>query len=288
MVRYRGAHWFHELGPVQVMEEELGVVKIEGLPFSPYTIDAMLEYRKKAEKESDIPGKILKRTEGKKCKPIRHHRLISFFVGYGGSPMLSLDETDYMLFLVVNKEAEKDPEYAKLLRERGRDYFNDEWAFYSHILGTNALIRTADGKFPVGRRAMDLSDYPGGFDTPGGHSEVEKHGFTGKGQFDAIKMEMGEETGVRDEDIGSIHLVGITRDTRNRKPSLNYFAQLKIDEAELRRRPRDREYDRFDYVTEEQIAEAVEKDRLVPGSQGAAVAWFHLQGKQIHGIGKED
>lgn len=190
---------------------------------------------------------------------------------------LRLGITDYGVFAATNGAAKEDPEFARFLMEKGKEFFKNEYIYFASPIGNCAVVEFSDGKIPLIKRSNLVYEYPGFYDTPGGHPEPTQHTFDAKGQFDAIKDEVSEELGIPKESIEEAHLLGVVINKRNfGKPDLLFHLRTGLSSDKMNP---NYEVSGLEKLTKDQLFENLKKEnfKTVPPSQALITAYFSLQ-----------
>ena len=275
--------WKIITGPFQLPENQIVVMPTGSVSVPEYTLDSLdlrlrdFEVRQKIKERWIEASKANPRlTPGLKFRlidePVRatdahSAEVIRFKFGI----------TDYGIFVATNSAARKDAEFAQYLMENGRVFYNDPHAYFSNPIGNCAVIESADGKIALIKRAETMHEYPGFYDTPGGHPEPKQHTFDTKGQFDAIKDEVSEEIGIPVESIEEARIIGVTTNLENfGKPDLLFHLKTGL------------KGDKMSVSEEVSAVEIMDKNELyahfrngtrniVPPSQALLAAYYSLQ-----------
>ncbi|WP_376793539.1 NUDIX hydrolase [Thermogemmatispora sp.] len=160
------------------------------------------------------------------------YRLADWEVRLDGRLYLTLGLTSYKEY-VASREA-------SFAQGRGRREL-------SNPLAVCSVIETADGQLLLDRR-RGVDVYEGRYHVIGGFCESERdRDNAGRPDlFGAIRREIGEETGLRRDDIARQLCLGLVYDLVTPHPELCFLTCLHIPLAEVRQRqPADREVERL-------------------------------------------
>lgn len=167
-----------------------------------------------------------------------------------------LGPTDYEELVGTNIQAGIDPEYKKLLEDRGRERCGDPDAFFSNALAVCSVIKTSDGLIVVGLRSNKVADYPNCWHTVGGHPDPRNYAPKNPNLLNAIMRELCRELGIDEIEISSISCLGIVRNIITKKPEMVFSSCLSLTFEELKKRrgPERDEHFRFFGVEPEDLA----------------------------------
>lgn len=100
-------------------------------------------------------------------------------------------------------------------------------------LGVSAVVVTRDGFLVLGRRSDRVHFHSGYLHPFGGMVEEADRRGAAFDVFGAILRELGEELGVRADEIAEIHLLGLVRDRAIRQPELCFETTVALTREEL-------------------------------------------------------
>jgi 8-oxo-dGTP pyrophosphatase MutT (NUDIX family) len=190
---------------------------------------------------------------------------------------LDLGIIDYGLFAATNSAARENPEFAKYLMEQGKKFYDNEFAYFASPVGNCAVVESLDNKIALIKKADEMHEYPGFYDTPGGHANPLKHSFDSKGQFDAIKDEVSEEIKIPRESIEEAYLIGITVNLENfRKPDLLFYLRTGLPSSRM---DPNEEVSRLEKLAKDELFENWKKGsyNIVPPSEALLFCYFSLE-----------
>ena len=276
---YKTKTWELKTNPIQLNQDSIIINRDNSVAIPTYTLQSLDLITLDYEVRQKIKEKWLTASEkNPKLRPGLKYKLIS--AKYGGPAIimhLNLGITDYGVFVGTNSAAREDPEFAKYLMDKGKEFYNNEFVYFASPVGNCGIVESSDNRIALIKRAHDLHEYPGWYDTPGGHANPLKHSFDSKGQFDAIKDEVSEEIKIPRESIEESYLIGITANLENfRKPDLLFYLRTGLDSNKM---DPNEEVSGLERLTNDELFEHWRKGtyKIVPPSQALLFAYFSLQ-----------
>lgn len=187
----------------------------------------------------------------------------------GGGLHLTLGPTCYRDFVGTNLHA------ARNTHEHGGDHLAD-------ALGISATMVTRDGFLAFGRRNREVAYHGGYLHTFGGL--VERSDLRRDGVCDidgAIRRELDEELHLGEDDLRSLVITGLVRDTAILQPELLFDVETQLTREQLLGRFKTvvegQEHDRIEFVADE-------PDSIVPFIQRSApIAPIAVAAMLLHG-----
>ena len=194
--------------------------------------------------------------------------------------------TDYGVSVATNSAAREDPEFARLLMDEGERLHEDKYALFSKKIGNCAIVESADGKIAVIKRADDMHEYHGCYDTPGGHADpkvdedgnIEDACFTPEYHFSEMKREVSEEIGIPSESIEESYLIGMAANLEMfGNPDMLFYLRTGLDSSRM---DPNEEVAGLEKLTREELFERFKGGELelVPPSEALVTAYFHQKG----------
>ena len=279
--------------PIQLDETSIIINKNNPILIPTYTLQSLDLMTQDYDVKQKIKERWLKASEkNPKLRPGLKFRLISYpkeVTSVASSrlaesydepePVFGLDLgiTDYGVFVATNGAAKEDKEYTKYLMDKGKEFYNNEFEYFASPVGNCAIVESSDNKIALIKRAEDLYEYPGFYDTPGGHAEPLKHSFDSKGQFDAIKDETSEEIKIPKESFEEAYLSGISVNKETfRKPDLLFYLKTDLHSSKM---DANEEVSGLERLSKDELFEHWKKRtyNIVPPSEFLLFAYYSLQ-----------
>ena len=282
-------------GPFELSQNELKAIKNNYVLVPTYTLQSLDLFGRDYEVRRRIKERWLKASEkNPKLKPGLKFRLTSEPEEITSESLsreaemyaepepilglnLNLGITDYGVFVATNGAAKDDPGFAKYLMKQGKRFYNDKFAYFASPLGNCAIVESLDNKVALIKRADNLYEYPGWYDTPGGHPEPTKHSFDGKSLFNAIKDETSEEVKIPKESIEESYLIGLSVNKENfRKPDMLFYLRTGLHSNKM---DPNHEVSRLERLSKDELFEHWKKRtyQIVPPSEALLFAYYSLQ-----------
>ncbi len=189
---------------------------------------------------------------------------------------LDLHITDYGIFVATNSAARRDSKFAEYLQEQGQLFAGDKLAYFGNPLGNGSVVETSDKRIILTKRSDAVHEYPGCYDTPGGHAEPCLHGYDSEGQFDAICNELTEETNINAHVIIETRLIGVGSSTENfGKPEMLFMQKVDVLSSSLL--PGE-EVAAIETFSKDELFDRLRtgRVRVIPPSQALFVAYFSV------------
>ena len=152
------------------------------------------------------------------------------------------------------------------------------------VLGTNVLVKTADGQLIVAQRGLDAATKPGALSVPGGQPNfsTDLRGEDNWDPFATVKRELTEEAGIETNELTDIKASGIIYNKAANNPSMIFFAETNLSADQIRSRATDREINiKFIPDTKEDIEHAILWWAFSPSKSGASA--LALYGREKFG-----
>ncbi len=180
-------------------------------------------------------------------------------------------------------DVDRRPNYNKTLRELGRQFHQNEWAFHSRCPGVAALVITADGSAVVYER-MKGEDRSGELNTVAGHWNFREERRKINVYADVFR-ELREELGISRKRVKDLRFVGAYLDpSREASTDLTFIASTDVPDKELeeggwRRRVEKREQAKEPVLLRSHVeVEELLESRVVPGSDRKCLIMCSTEG----------
>ncbi|MBS3144213.1 NUDIX hydrolase [Candidatus Woesearchaeota archaeon] len=274
--------WKIVAGPFQRKEAQIEVISSNSVFVPQFTLDTLDLRMQDFDVRQKIKDKWLEASKANpRLTPGLKFRLNKFEEGKTPEEVqktrLFLGITDYGVFVATNSAGRKDPEFAAYLLANGAAFYGDTHAYFGNPLGNCAIVESADEKIALIKRAETMHEYPGFYDTPGGHPEPKKHTFDARGQFAAITDEVCEEIGIPSESIEEATLMGITTNKENfGKPDLLFYLRTGLESGQM---GLSEEVSGLETMSRDELFDHFKKGtrNIVPPSQALLAAYYSLQ-----------
>ncbi len=139
---------------------------------------------------------------------------------------------DGRLTLTVGPTCYRDFVGTNLFNPHRLDEFG--WAAFANPVGTTATLHTADDCLVFGRRSGRVAYHGGHLHTFGGALEPGDRAPDGAiDSFASVKRELGEELGLKPDELEPLRCVGLIRDREIFQPEMLFEARIPLSLADL-------------------------------------------------------